>query len=617
MKLKQLPSILALILGLANSASAAMSSAFTYQGRLNHDGAPASGNFDLEFRLAAVAETNSAPFASQVSYATPVSNGVFTVTLDFGSGYFNGDARWIEVAVRATSSGSNFTTLLPRTPLTATPYALFAATASSALTATTATTATSASNAPWNGLAGIPAGFSDGVDNDTTYTAGSGLLLNGNQFLANFSGNGAQNSIARSDHTHFGQSWVGSHTNSGLEVRNTLSSGSAFKGRQGANSLWPYVVTAGVFGESDDGDGVVGMSDFRGVWGRAVSTNAENYGVSGYSPSTSGYGVHGQAGSLTGASVGVAGVASSTTGIGVKGTTTATNGVNYGGRFLHASAGGAAVYGQSTRGVAAVFENVSNGNTNDVLVAKATGFSPVANFEATFAGNGHPALRVTHAGIGAAGRFVNTSLINDQPAVDAQTAGSGSAIKASTTGTGDAVEAAAAGNGQGLHATSSGSGSAIWSRSFGNASAGEFSNNLGSNTKPAVSGKNFGQGSGVLAQGTGGPALEIAGGGIKVAGAGINTGTAAFIHQCTDANTPDSGPYGNTVTIIDNPLCNNRPGSILIVTPRMPSSAVTQTPVVSVAYNGSTGRWQLYADSLDELGDFDDGDEFNVLVINF
>ncbi len=40
----------------------------------------------------------------------------------------------------------------------------------------------SVTGAPWSGLTGVPAGFADGVDNDTTYTAGTGLTLSGNQF---------------------------------------------------------------------------------------------------------------------------------------------------------------------------------------------------------------------------------------------------------------------------------------------------------------------------------------------------------------------------------------------------------------------------------------------------
>ena len=38
--------------------------------------------------------------------------------------------------------------------------------------------------APWSGLTGVPAGFADGVDNDTTYSAGTGLTLSGTTFSA-------------------------------------------------------------------------------------------------------------------------------------------------------------------------------------------------------------------------------------------------------------------------------------------------------------------------------------------------------------------------------------------------------------------------------------------------
>ncbi len=39
----------------------------------------------------------------------------------------------------------------------------------------------SVTGAPWSGLTGVPAGFADGVDNDTTYTAGTGLTLSDTQ----------------------------------------------------------------------------------------------------------------------------------------------------------------------------------------------------------------------------------------------------------------------------------------------------------------------------------------------------------------------------------------------------------------------------------------------------
>jgi hypothetical protein len=51
-------------------------------------------------------------------------------------------------------------------------------------------------------LLGIPSGFADGVDNDTTYSNGAGLSLTGTVFSVNFGGTGAANTAARSDHNH-------------------------------------------------------------------------------------------------------------------------------------------------------------------------------------------------------------------------------------------------------------------------------------------------------------------------------------------------------------------------------------------------------------------------------
>ncbi len=45
--------------------------------------------------------------------ATGVTNGLFIVPLDFGGGVFNGDSRWLEIAVR-TNGGGAFIPLSPR-----------------------------------------------------------------------------------------------------------------------------------------------------------------------------------------------------------------------------------------------------------------------------------------------------------------------------------------------------------------------------------------------------------------------------------------------------------------------------------------------------------------------
>jgi hypothetical protein len=54
----------------------------------------------------------------------------------------------------------------------------------------------------WTRLKGVPTGIADGVDNDTTYAAGTGLSLSSGSFSILFAGTGSASSVARSDHDH-------------------------------------------------------------------------------------------------------------------------------------------------------------------------------------------------------------------------------------------------------------------------------------------------------------------------------------------------------------------------------------------------------------------------------
>lgn len=110
----------------------AQGTAFSYQGRLNDGGNPASGNYDLQFSLRDAASGGNQVGPTLTNAPVLVSNGVFTVTLDFGAGIFNGSARWLEVGVRTNGSVSGFTLLNPHQAITSTPYAIQAATASTA-----------------------------------------------------------------------------------------------------------------------------------------------------------------------------------------------------------------------------------------------------------------------------------------------------------------------------------------------------------------------------------------------------------------------------------------------------------------------------------------------------
>jgi hypothetical protein len=104
------------------AASAAISSAITYQGVLKENGQGANGSFDFRFRLfdAPAAGVQAGQF---LAGGVAVQNGQFTTLLDFGPDAFAGQALWLEIAVRPAGGGA-YETLTPRQPLTAAPLAL-------------------------------------------------------------------------------------------------------------------------------------------------------------------------------------------------------------------------------------------------------------------------------------------------------------------------------------------------------------------------------------------------------------------------------------------------------------------------------------------------------------
>jgi hypothetical protein len=111
--------------GAVSAASQAqVDTAFTYQGRLTDGGSPANGEYDLQFGLYDAA-SGGTPLTSWRELANVyISDGLFTVQVDFGDNVFTGAARWLEIKVRPGDSTGVYTTLSPRQMLTPAPYAL-------------------------------------------------------------------------------------------------------------------------------------------------------------------------------------------------------------------------------------------------------------------------------------------------------------------------------------------------------------------------------------------------------------------------------------------------------------------------------------------------------------
>lgn len=140
--------------------------ALTYQGLLTNGNAPYNGTCDIRFTL-----YDSLGGGSQVGPVVEktgviVTKGLFTVPdLDFGAGVFSGGALWLEVAARCPEGVGNYNILTPRQAVTSAPYSTYS------------------QQTPWSGIAGMPAGFADNVDNETLYSAGTGLILSGTTLL--------------------------------------------------------------------------------------------------------------------------------------------------------------------------------------------------------------------------------------------------------------------------------------------------------------------------------------------------------------------------------------------------------------------------------------------------
>ena len=149
----------------------AQGTAFTYQGNLNNGGSPVTGLYDFTFAIETTTSGASQVGSTLTETAVGVTNGLFTVTLDFDGGVpFNGSIYYLQIGVR-TNGAPTFAPLSPRQQLTPTPYAITAENVDGTVLASQ--------------LAGtLPSGLFSG-------TYGSPVTLNnaGNNISGNISGN--------------------------------------------------------------------------------------------------------------------------------------------------------------------------------------------------------------------------------------------------------------------------------------------------------------------------------------------------------------------------------------------------------------------------------------------
>lgn len=126
-----------------SGTSLAQTTTFTYQGRLTDSASAANGTYEMQFALYDAASNGSHIGSTITNTNVSVSNGIFSVELDFGASSFPGADRWLEISVKKPSEGS-YTTLTPRQKINSTPYAIRAT--SAVIADTVATTSSAGTN---------------------------------------------------------------------------------------------------------------------------------------------------------------------------------------------------------------------------------------------------------------------------------------------------------------------------------------------------------------------------------------------------------------------------------------------------------------------------------------
>lgn len=349
----------------------AQTTAFSFQGSLKDGAAAANGNYDFQFALYDAVTGGSQLGSTLTQNTVAVTNGIFSVSLDFGS-QFPGANRFLEIRVKL-SGGGTITTLAPRQPVNSAPYSVKSLNTDTASSLNCAACVTAAQIASVNGAsitgtipaASVPSGSSNYIQNGTAVQTAN-QNISGNAFF------GGQVAIGTSTPSTNVKLQIDAGTNYGLfatATNDNAVSGVSTNGR-------------GIYGQSTANDAVIGFTDgtnSSGVFGVNNGSGTNGKGVSG--SSTAGTGVSG--GSTSGK--GVAGFSNS--GYGLYGSSVSNDGV------FGTSPSGAGVRGES--------------GSSSGVVGKTNGPFGVPGVRGFSDGQGFGVLGESVDGVGVYGRSTN------------------------------------------------------------------------------------------------------------------------------------------------------------------------------------------------------------------
>ncbi len=392
-------------------AQTPISTSFTYQGELASGGVPATGIYDIRFRLYDAAAAGNQVGTMLCSDNINVANGRFSVTLDFGP-QFAGQKRFLEIEVRndtglACSNTLGFTLLSPRQELTGAPNSLFALSAS---TAATSSSATNASN-----LNGQDGTFYRNAANLTGVLADSRLSTNVAQLnLPQTFTSTRTFAVAPSFASAGGPPFLVSSSNLVSNLNADLLDGldsSAFL-QQVPNPLALSGTTSDAVVKGTNNSTALFSAGVRGM-----STAASGATMGGVfeSTSTAGRGLFATASASSGGTISGEFWNNSTAGIGISGWTFATTGTTYGGWFRTESTEGRALYARANATSGSTYGGYFDAASPDGravygLASAATGLSWGGYFESSSTnGRGVQGMAIATSGSTFGGRFETAS----------------------------------------------------------------------------------------------------------------------------------------------------------------------------------------------------------------